>query len=169
MAHAGGLDVTLNAELKPSQLVLRDRIGRNTERFNKILLEHGHLWLKTYLKFEHQPRFYHWVLANRLPPKDFDAATILELYRTCADRFVQDRAVWIERIVRYNQQLSPKQIAHLNRANRSPNLATRLTRWFPETDPFWSAEYSEQLTHVTDAVLELKALIDFFVGSSNAD
>jgi hypothetical protein len=168
MAHPGGLDVTLNAELKPSQLVLRDRIGRYPDLFNRILREHGRLWLKTYLKFEHQPRFYHWVLADRLSPGDFDAARILELYQTSADRFAHNRALWIERIVQFNQQLSHKQIDHLNRANRSPNLATRLTHWFPETDPFWTTQYGEQLQQVIEAVFGLKPLIDFFVGPSGA-
>jgi len=166
VSHACGLDVTLNAELQPSQLVLQRRIRSDPDQFNRILREHGGLWLKTYFKLEHQPRFYHWNLADRLAPGEFDAARILETYRTYAARFDEYRTRWLETVVQFNKQLSPKQFAHLNRANRSLNLATRLVHPFLATDPFWGKPYEEQVKQATEAVTRLKPFIDFFVGSS---
>jgi hypothetical protein len=64
IANTTGLDVTINAELQPSQKVMIDRIQANTSLFNRHLQNHGGLWLKTYLKYEHQPRIYHWILAD---------------------------------------------------------------------------------------------------------
>lgn len=166
ITHTSGLDVTLNAELQPSQLVLQRRIRSDPDQFNRILGEHGGLWLKTYFKLEHQPRFYHWILADRLQPGDFDAARILETYRTYTDRFDEYRTRWLDRIIQFNKQLSPKQFAHLNQANRSLNLATRLVHPFLATDPFWAKPYEEQVKQATEAVVRLKPFMDFFVGSS---
>lgn len=166
VAHASGLDIMLNAELKPSQLVLQNCIRRDPDRFNRILSEHGELWLKNYLKFEHQPRFYHWILSDRLQPREFDAAKVLAIYKGHANRFHELRAIWLERILKHNKVLTPKQIAHLARANQTLNLATRLVHWFPEEDFFWGKSYHEQLNQMTDGVIRLKPLIDFFVGSS---
>ncbi len=165
VTHTCGLDVTLNAELQPSQLVLQRLIRRDPDQFNRLLSEHGGLWLKTYFKLEHQPRFYHWILADRLAPGDFDAARILEAYRNYTARFKEYRTRWLDRIVKFNKQLSPKQFAHLNRTNKSLNLATRLVHQFPARDPFWGKPYEEQLKQATEAVTRLEPFIDYFVGS----
>ena len=63
-ADTTGLNVIVNAELQPSQKVMIDRIQANTSKFDRLLADHGRIWLKTYLKYEHQPRFYHWILAD---------------------------------------------------------------------------------------------------------
>jgi hypothetical protein len=42
-------------------------------------------------------------------------------------------------------------------------MATRLTCSFPEGDLFWQLPFAGQLKHVSDAVVRLKPLLDFFV------
>lgn len=57
-----GLDFAINAELRTSQEVMRQKIEGSPERFDRLVLEHGSLQLQAWLKLEHQPRFYHWIL-----------------------------------------------------------------------------------------------------------
>lgn len=166
MANAGGLDVTINAELKPSQQILQNRIRRDPDRFNQIIRTHGDLRLKLFKKYEHQPRFYHWILSLCRPPGGFDAATILDAYRTSAGRFEAERAHWIERIVRNHRELSEGQIQHLERRNNSVNLATRIVHSFPASDSFWEAPYEQQLKSVVSAVAQLRPLLNFFTGGT---
>jgi hypothetical protein len=163
MATSCGLDTTVNAELRPSQEVLKQRIRNDPGRFNRIIQEHGDLWLRLHLKFEHQPRFYHWILCLRKPPGEFDAATVLDAYDACGNNYEEERVRWINRIIRDNPSLTDKQRAHLERSNRSLNLATRLTFAFHEGNPFWGMSYDGQIKHLSEAIIRLKPLLDFFV------
>lgn len=152
------------AELQPSQKVLRQRIRDNPDRFNRILHEHAGLWLELYLKYEHQPRFYHWVLLFRKSPGEFNAKTVLEAHYTHRRDFDEERDNWIKRIIQDNRRLTVGQKNHLEQRNRSLNLATRFTYSFPKDHQFWGMPYEGQLKHLIDAVIQLKPLLDFFRG-----
>lgn len=166
VAYPSGLDVTVNAEIQPSQLVVQGKVRSSPGRFDRIVRGHGGLWLKTYLKFEHQPRFYHWIAADCVPPGEFDCARILGCFSARARHFDKIRGQWLSRITSGNTELSKKQIEHLNRTNRTLNLAVRLVHPIGATDPFWSKPYKEQTQQVTEAIFRLKPLIDFFVEPS---
>ncbi len=158
-----GINVTVNAELHPSQKVLKRRIRSNPDRFNRILRELGGLTLLLYLKYEHQPRFYHWVLCLRKPPGEFNAETVLGAYDDHGKRFEEERDYWIGRIIQENRNLSDRQRSHLARSNRSLNLATRFSLEFLEGNPLWRLPYDGQVKKLTDSVIRLKPLLDFFI------
>lgn len=98
IANTTGLDVTINAELQPSQKVMLERIQTDLSRFNRILADHGRLLLKTYLKYEHQPRFYHWVLADLKLPGKFDGEAILQMRHKHDKAFKEEREQWLHKI-----------------------------------------------------------------------
>lgn len=62
-----GLDFAINAELRTSQEVMRNRVSAATQCFDHLVTEHGQLRLQAWLKFELQPRLYYWVLLPQLP------------------------------------------------------------------------------------------------------
>jgi hypothetical protein len=70
----------VNAELQPSQKVLIDGIQTRLNEFDRILSKFDDLMLKTYLKYEHQPRFYHWIPIDSLHRKEFDSRFIVGNY-----------------------------------------------------------------------------------------
>ncbi|WP_419662711.1 hypothetical protein [Desulfosarcina variabilis] len=158
-----GLDVCLNAELQPSQKVMLKRNKRSTLDFDRLLDDHGGLWLKTYLKFEHQPRFYHWILADFMEPGDFDAATILRLRLEHENSFEHNQEYWIRKIISKNKGLSESLIHHLENRNKRLNLAIRLVEPFQKNAAYWSLPFVAQTNEIVNAVKRLKPLIDFFV------
>ena len=121
-----GCDITVNAELQPAQRVFLKRVDSNKSLFDGLLRSHGGLWLKTYLKYEHQPRFYHWILSDLKPPGQFDGDTILASYELHRRQFDKERAYFIDCIEQNNRELKPGQIRHLREHNRRINLAIRL-------------------------------------------
>lgn len=163
MAHGQGIEVTVNAELQPSQAVLRQRIRSDPEQLNRILRGHAGLALHLYLKYEHQPRFYHWIPTLRKAPGEFDAGTVLDAYDDHGKRFAEERAYWIDRIIRENINLTDRQRSHLERSNQSLNLATRFSSQFLEGDPFWGLPYEGQVKRIAEAAIRLKPLLDFLV------
>lgn len=163
ISNATGIDIVLNAELQPSQRVLLKRIQANPTKFDAIMADHGKLWLKTYLKFEHQPRFYHWILADFLPPGSFDGETILNLKNKHEADFEKERSTWIDRIITRNPAVTDAQVNHLNKQNKKLNLAVRLVEPFGKDAPFWTLDREQQLSSLVDAVKRLKPLVDFFV------
>ncbi len=163
IANLTGIDVCLNAELQTSQKVMIDHINNSTKYFDRLISDHAGLWFKTYLKFEHQPRFYHWILCDFYAPGEYDGATILNSRYEHEESFLNDRQQWIERIRSGNLQLTESQIHHLESRNKQLNLAIRLVYPFYETDPFWSLPNDQKASEIVSAVHRLKPFIDFFV------
>jgi hypothetical protein len=163
IANTTGLDVVINAELQPSQKVMLDRIRANSSEFNGLLASHGRLLLKTYLKYEHQPRFYHWILADMKLPGEFTGETILQIRRQHDKAFNEEREKWLKFIISGNKELSELQVQQLEVRNKRPNLAIRLVESFQENSPFWTLQPEKQVTEIICAVKRMKSLIDFFV------
>jgi hypothetical protein len=163
IANSTGLDVVLNAELQPSQRVLLERIQRNPSGFDAILAKHGNLWLKTYLKYEHQPRFYHWILAELKPPGSYDGKAIIEMRESHDRGFERERNFWIGKVISGHCGITDAQINHLQSHNRKLNLAIRLVQPFRKNAPLWAMDRGRQLSELVNAVKSLKPMIDFFV------
>ena len=143
IAYPTGLDVTVNAELQKSQKVLRSKIQKSTTQFDNLLADHGRLWLKTYLKFEHQQNHFHWILADYMSPGEFDAESILKLRERHEKNFGEERDRWIPYILTKNkEQLTEKTYsrlaAYVKNKTPKPNLATRLVEPFDKNAAFWS-------------------------------
>lgn len=163
IANRTGLDVTLDAELQSSQKVMIGRIQKSTTEFDRLLDDHGGLWLKTYLKFEHQPRIYHWILADMRSPGEFDGEFILSTRREHNNAFVEERERWIRNIKDTNKELTERQISHLEAQNKRLNLATRLVEPIQKNSFFWSLPPEKQVSEIVSAVQRMKPLIDFFL------
>ncbi len=163
ISNITGLDIIVNAELQPSQKALRLRIEKDLSAFDHLLQEHGGLWLKTYLKYEHQPRAYQWVLADLMAPGEFDGKTILSVQQKHGLDFSEERAFWLNRIIEENHELSEKQIAQLRDKNKTLNLAIRLVYPFKRDASIWSMDLKGQRSEIVEAVNKMKPLIDFFV------
>jgi len=163
MANTTGLDITVNAELQPSQKIMLERIQESTSRFDRLLAEHGGLWLKTYLKFEHQPRFYHWILADMRPPGEFDSETILGMRLHHDEAFMKERQQWIRTIIADNKNITERMARHLEAQNKHLNLAIRLVETFDRNAVLWSLQWEMQVNEIVKAVQRTKPLIDFFV------
>lgn len=157
-----GLDFAINAELRTSQEVMRQHIERSPERFDHLVAEHGALQFQAWLKFEHQPRIYHWIPLPMLSPGTWRGQDILDLYRRFEITFPDLRAHWLGWIKEQRAALTQGQIAHMHRSNRKLNLALRLVRSFPKDDPLWNHLYAEQQARFQEEYRKLKPLIDFF-------
>ena len=157
------LDVTINAELQTSQKIMLDHIRESISKFNRLLTSHGGLWLQTYLKYEHQPRFYHWILADTKAPGQFDGQTIRQTAIDHERRFVEEREQWIRYIKAWNRELTEAQIHQLEPQNRQFNLAIRLAQPFQRNASLWSLPCEEQTGELVAAVQRMKPLVDFFV------
>ncbi|MFI5295379.1 MAG: hypothetical protein ACHQ0Y_10185 [Thermodesulfovibrionales bacterium] len=163
IANTTGLDVTLNAELLPSQKVMIDRIQALMPKFDSLLANHGGLWLKTYLKFEHQPRVYHWILADRMSPGKFYGESILQMKQKHEKAFKEERELWLQNIISGNKEITKAQINHLKNQNKRLNLAIRLLEPFQKNASLWSLQPQNQVNEIVGAVQRMKPLIDFFV------
>jgi hypothetical protein len=75
------------------------------------------------LTFEHQPRFYHWILADIKTRGEFDGKTILGIKLHHEEAFVGEREQWVRRIIAENKELTKPRVYHLHAQNRSLNLA----------------------------------------------
>lgn len=157
-----GLDFAINAELRTSQEVMKQRVERSPERFDCLLLEHGNLQVQAWLKLEHQPRFYHWIPLSMMPPSKWRSHDLLELYRESELNFSKLRTHWLTWIAEQRLALTAAQLGQLNRTNRKLNLALRLVRSFSESDPLWRLPYGEQQAQFQAEYQKLKPLIDFF-------
>jgi hypothetical protein len=168
IANTAGLDIALNAELHPSQKVMFSRIQESTLQFDRLLANHKGLWLKTYLKFEHQPRFYHWILANFMSPREFDGAAILGLRREHEKVFAEERERRICNIRDRNKELSEQQIKHLETHTKKLNLAIRLVEPFQKEADFWTFPFDGQVKAIVASVQRMKPIVDFFVKTERA-
>jgi hypothetical protein len=163
IANAPSLDVTINAELQTSQEVMLSRIKESTSEFNRLLTNHGGLWLQAYLKYEHQPRFYHWILADRRSPGQFDGWAIRQMATDHERAFVGEREQWIRHIKAGNRELTEARVRHLEAQNKQLNLAIRLVQPFQRNASFWSLPCERQISELVSAVQRMKPLIDFFI------
>lgn len=168
IANIAGLDVCLNAEIQPSQAVVWRRIEDSTREFDRLLANHGRLWLKTYLKFEHQPRFYHWILSDFKEPRAFDGAEILRLHRQHEATFPKERERWISEICARHAGLAEPMRRHLEAHTKRLNLAIRLMEPLWQDAPFWSLSLQEKAKEIVATVQRLKPLVDFFVSPRGA-
>jgi hypothetical protein len=157
-----GLDFAINAELRTSQEVMRQHIKHSPEGFDRLVIEHGDLELQAWLKFEHQPRFYHWILIEKRSQGTWRGRDLLDLYRGSEINFPELRTHWLAWIKDQRAELSQGQTEHLQGRNRKLNLAVRLVRSFQKVDPVWDVAYDEQQAQFQGEYLKLKPLIKFF-------
>lgn len=157
-----GLDLAINAELRTSQKVMRERIEQAPDEFDRIVREHGGLQLQAWLKFEHQPRFYHWILLEKRLQGTWRGRDLLDLYRRLEINFSEIRAYWLGWIKDQRAELSQGQTRHLERSNRRLNLALRLVCSFQNDDSLWNRSYNEQQAQFHAEYRKLKPLIEFF-------
>jgi hypothetical protein len=157
-----GFDLTINAELRTSQLEMRRRIAADLIRFDQIIRQHGNLQLQMILKLERQPRFYFWIRLVETSPGSWDSSLLQQFYNRAEREFPEQRAHWISRIKATPQIGSEAQIAHLENQNRRLNMAIRLARPFSSEDPIWRLPYSDQRGLIVDECRRLKPLVEFF-------
>jgi hypothetical protein len=80
---------------------------------------------QAWLKIEHQPQIYHWIpIFNR--PADLDSTrALLDLHAKTEGTYGDVRASAIQEVATANSSLTDKQRGHIERANKSLNLAIR--------------------------------------------
>jgi hypothetical protein len=161
MAMPWSFDLTVNAELRTSQSVMKSRITKDTLRFDQIIREHGELQFQAILKVERQPRFYFWVPLVSEGPGTWSAKTFLEGCARIEGEFGTIRDSWISWLEKYDSEITEKQTAHMKGRNKALNLALRLVRPFREDDKFWSFPYNGQRQKFVSECARLKPLIDF--------
>jgi hypothetical protein len=157
-----GLDFAINAELRTSQSVMRDRIEADLGGFDKLISEHGHLRLQAWLKFEYQPRLYYWVLMEDSKSGSWQGRDLLSLYESTEREFVDLGTHWIAWIKSNATQLSASQIRQMEGSNRNVNLALRLVYSFGEMNGVWKLPFSEQTSTFSSEYAKLRPLIGFF-------
>ena len=155
-----GCDVTVNAELQPSQKIVIDKIRCQPSKLDKIIDDHGNLQFKSYLKFEHQPRSYHWIL---MTSKSCYATEILGLNDNAKEKYEQLREKWINHIKMKNTNISEKQKYHLETHSKNINLALSFSDIISLNDDFWDESFKEQNNIILDKIIKLKPLLRFFL------
>ncbi len=161
MAMPWGLDLTINAELRTSQAVMKARITQEPSRFDELVCEHGGLQFHGILKLEHQPRFYHWIPLFFKDVGTWTAKSLVEAIDKQYRAFDSVKAYWVSWIAEHRSELGPAQVLHMRRRNQQPNLALRLVRPFPREDRLWQLPYKEQVDLFVWECRRLKPLIDF--------
>jgi hypothetical protein len=162
VALPSSLDVATNAEIQPSARVMRERVSAFRDTFDALVKSHGQLQLQAWFKLEHQPRGYHWIPWEMVSPGEWGAQELLDACSRAEADFASLREYWISRIRDRQPDLSQKQLAHMEKSNKSLNLALRLVRPFPKNDSFWSLHYPEQIIALNCEYRILKPMIDFF-------
>ena len=162
-ANNFGLDLCVNAELLPAQAVLLEKAKARPAELSRLLRANENLRLKTYLRFEQQPRAYHWILMDYASPRSFDADTILAAYRGRSRSYSQLRQKWLADIEENNPKLTEKQRKHLTSRNHKLNLATRLVHVLPPDHSLWTVDFEQQVEGLCDVMVGLKPIIDFFL------
>ena len=161
MAMPWSFDLTVNAELRTSQAIVKARITEDPLRFDQIIREHGGIQFQAILKLERQPRFYFWVPLVSQGPGMWSAKTLLESCSQIERDFGTIRNSWIAWLEKNNRDITEAQTAHLNGRNKALNLALRLVRPFRDDDKFWSLPYDEQCREFVSECARLRPLIDF--------
>jgi hypothetical protein len=155
------LDLTVNAELRTSQAVMRTRIAEEPLVFDRLIQEHGSIQFQALLKIEHQPRFYHWIPLIAQEAGTWNADSFLKTLNEVEFGYGSLRDSWIAWIEKFRSDLSRPQALHMRKRNTQPNVALRLVRPFRKNDPFWSLPYSEQREQFVAECHRLKPFIDF--------
>lgn len=156
-------DVCVNAELHSSQKVFINGIKSQENVFNDILSRFDDLMFKTYLKYEYQPRFYHWILTDYINTKDINTEFIITNYREHEKKFFEERNYWVDYIIKNNPSLTEGQKQHLAKTNKNLNFAQRLSIPIKSNNPIWEGDYSLQLEIFKKSIFKLKDFILFFV------
>lgn len=162
----GSLDLTVNSELQTSQRVMISKISKSPAEFDRLLHAHGGLEFQAWLKLEHQPRFYHWIPVCKESAGTWKSDRLLSLYRTFERDFQERRESWITWVKQHRPELTSGQSSHMEKTNRSLNIALRLVRPFGKADALWNLGYKDQLKVVEGEIARLKPFIDFFVGQN---
>jgi hypothetical protein len=161
MAMPWSFDLTVNAELRTSQSVMKSRIAEDPHRFDQIIREHGGIQFQAILKIERQPRFYFWVPLVSEGSGTWRAKIFLDSCIRIEREFGTIRKSWIAWLEKYGPDVTEKQTAHMNGRNTALNLALRLVRPFRKDDSFWSLPHNEQCRELVSECARLKPLIDF--------
>jgi hypothetical protein len=161
MAMPWGFDLTVNAELRTSQTIMRARIAANPVQFNHLVREHAGIHFQAILKLERQPRFYFWIPLVSDTPGSWDAMSLLRTCDGMESEFSSLRNMWIGWIEKHSLGLTKPQALHMNRTNKLLNLALRLARPFCREDDFWSLSFDGQCRLFVSECARFKPLIDF--------
>ncbi len=162
---SSGFDITIDAETLSSEKIFIEKIEQNQDLFDSLLEKHGKLYLKTYQKYEHQPLCFHWILTDNVPPSQFDSKEILNTYYSHKKNFHKNRDYWVETIIDKNEHIknNTKLVNRLRKANKSFNLALRLSVPIKKDDSFWNLTFEEQIQLISNEIIKMKPLIDFFI------
>ncbi|GEM_PF-3274396 len=155
-------DISINSELMTSQRVILKKCQNNAKEFDTLLQDHGGLYLKTYFKIEHQPRFYHWMLDQFEKPSTFSSTSILDYYNDAHSKYNNTRQQLIQ-FIKKNSNLSQNQFAHMMDKNINLNHAIRLVDPIFESDSFWSYDFKKQLDEIYNKVIKMKKLLYFLL------
>lgn len=161
--NTSGLDITIDAEIMSSQKVMLSTIQDKKDEFNNLIKNYTNIWFKSYLKYEHQPRAYHWILTDLISPEKLNAETILNIYNEHSIKFDIERNKWVQCIKDRNKLLTENQKNHLDNANKKLNFAMRLARRLQKKDEIWNLSYEQQKKYINAEIINLKPLLDFFI------
>jgi hypothetical protein len=157
-----GFEITINAELMNSQKIFVKKIMQKPQLFDGLLRAHDDLWFKSYLKIEHQPQIYHWILLDCMATGQFDSQLILSIDDKYHRSYHKLKEEWANKIIE-NQNLSDRQIEHIKTKNPNPKIAMRLAKTFSVSDPIWDSDFETQKKAVKASIDRLKPLLDFFL------
>lgn len=158
---ATGFDVIVNAELQPSQKIVIEKIRSFPSKLDEIIANHGNLEFKSYLKFEHQPRMYHWII---MISKPCNATEILDFYDNICKTYKYHREKLINHIKANNPYLSEKQKQHLEKRSKNVNLALAFGDSISLNNIFWDKSFKQQNNIILEKIIKLKPLLRFFLG-----
>ncbi|NOX55802.1 MAG: hypothetical protein GXP27_15450 [Planctomycetes bacterium] len=156
----GECAIAVDAETKSAQEVIIRSIESNRADFDKAIANNNRLWFKSFLKFEHQPKHFHFIPVEALPPGTFNGETVLTSYHRHKDRFPSERDRWIEFIATAREgELSD----WFRKRSRTLNLAMIFAEiWAPDS-PIWKDIYGRQKESFVEAIVCLKPMVDFFL------
>jgi len=157
-----GCDVAVNAELQPSQMVVIEKIKSQPSKFDEIIGNHGNIIFMSYLKFEHQPKYYNWILMIK---RECKSTEILTVYEKISKNYKYHREKWLNHINRNNPYLSERQKKHLETRSKNVNLALIFVDQISLNDIFWDKSFKEQNKLILEKIFRLKPLLNFFVNN----
>jgi hypothetical protein len=158
--NSTGCDVTVDAEVQSSQLIVISKIKKQSNKIDEIIANHGSLWFKAYLKLGHQPQAFHWILTTLIEPSKLYCNDILNLYKTTCINYQQLREKWINHIKANNPFLSEKLKNDLeHNYSKSVSLALRFVDPITLNDGFWDKSFKEQNNVFLEKIVKLKPLI----------
>lgn len=157
-----GIEIAINAELIPSQQIFIKRINENQNEFDRLLSEYDSLLFKSYLKIEHQPLIYHWILQNCCFSGQFNSRQVLLFDKAYKQNYGRLKELCIKKILDH-QSLSDQQIKHIQTKNPNPKIAMRLIEMLLVDNPIWEMNYQQQYDILKTCIFRMKPLLDFFI------